>query len=130
MLISTGLCCFAESLLLGSLLWFLGIMCLFTLPKPIQSHLESVPLVQVEEKAPGNLVQREAGSKNYLFTVVKSRRCKASRRKMKMTSHALSVLAWDCLHHLQVLVFHFRIWEDGERVYIIRSENATEWFML
>lgn len=82
-----------ESLLLGSLLWFLGIMCLFTLPTPIQSHLESVPLVQVEEKAPGNLVQREAGSKNYLFTVVKSRRCKASRIKMKMTSHALSVLA-------------------------------------
>ncbi|ESR48715.1 bZIP transcription factor 60 [Citrus sinensis] len=82
-----------ESLLLGSLLWFLGIMCLFTLPKPIWSHLESVPLVQVEEKAPGNLVQREAGSKNYLLAVVKSRRCKASRRKMKMTSHALSVLA-------------------------------------
>lgn len=82
-----------ESLLLGSLLWFLGVMCLFSLPKPIHSYLESVPLVRVEEKAPGNPVQREAGSNNYVFTVVNSRRCKASRTKMKMTSHSLSVLA-------------------------------------
>lgn len=93
MLISTGLCCFAESLLLGSLLWFLGVMCLFSLPKPIHSYLESVPMVRVEEKAPGNPVRREAGSNNYVFTVVNSRRCKASRTKMKMTSHSLSVLA-------------------------------------
>ncbi|KAK1559887.1 hypothetical protein Q3G72_019549 [Acer saccharum] len=46
--------CIVESLLLGSLLWSLGIMCLFTLPSLTLSNLESV-----EEKAPpGNLAQR------------------------------------------------------------------------
>ncbi|KAJ4702364.1 bZIP transcription factor 60-like [Melia azedarach] len=101
-----------ESLLLGSLLWFLGNMCLFTLPKPIQSKLESVLLVQVEEKAPGNLAQRGAGGKIMTFSVVKSRRCKASKRKMKIHSHVLRVLvgkysftAGGCFH---LLVFSFQ----------------------
>ncbi|KAK3232111.1 hypothetical protein Dsin_003992 [Dipteronia sinensis] len=79
-----------ESLLLGSLLWFLGIMCLFTLPPLTLLNLESVPLVQVEEKAPpGNLAQRGAGSNHLTLLGLNSRRCKASRTKMKFISHAL-----------------------------------------
>ncbi|KAK2660997.1 hypothetical protein Ddye_007530 [Dipteronia dyeriana] len=79
-----------ESLLLGSLLWFMGIMCLFTLPPLNLLNLESVPLVQVEEKAPpGNLAQRGAGSNHFTLSGLNSRRCKASRTKMKFISHAL-----------------------------------------
>ncbi|KAK1553788.1 hypothetical protein Q3G72_003636 [Acer saccharum] len=79
-----------ESLLLGSLLWFLGIMCLFTLPPLTLLSLESVPLVQVEEKAPpGNLAQRGAGSNHLTLSGLNSRRCKASRTKMKFIYHAL-----------------------------------------
>jgi hypothetical protein len=75
---------FAESLLLGSLLWFLGIMCLFTLPTMPQLILGRVPLENVGKKNPG---VRGARSKifGYLMaqSVVKTRRCKASRTKMK-----------------------------------------------
>jgi hypothetical protein len=72
---------FAESLLLGSLLWFLGIMCLFTMPQLI---LEIVPLENVGQENPG-VPLRGARSKmfGYLTSFVKSRRCKASRTKMK-----------------------------------------------
>ncbi|XP_062164378.1 bZIP transcription factor 60 [Alnus glutinosa] len=73
-----------ESLLLGSLLWFLGIMCLFTLPTMPQLILGRVPLENVGKKNPG---VRGARSKifGYLMaqSVVKTRRCKASRTKMK-----------------------------------------------
>ncbi|XP_031270269.1 bZIP transcription factor 60 [Pistacia vera] len=82
-----------ESLLLGSLLWFLGTMCLFTLPTLIQTNLELVPLENVEEKAPGNLAPRGAGTKVLIFSVLKSRRCKASRTKMKMRDDIPRVLA-------------------------------------
>ncbi|KAH7530546.1 hypothetical protein JRO89_XSUnG0020700 [Xanthoceras sorbifolium] len=80
-----------ESLLLGSLLWFLGIMCLFTLPPPTLSNLESVPLVHVEDKAPGDLGQRGAGSNHFTLSGLKSRRCKASRTKMKLIYHVIRV---------------------------------------
>lgn len=77
-------CYSAESLLLGSLLWFLGIMCLFTLPVS--------PRLTV---SPGNAGRRElqtcalTGPRNEKFrhlsleSFVMSRRCKASRSKMK-----------------------------------------------
>ncbi|GMY29002.1 bZIP transcription factor 60 [Fagus crenata] len=70
-----------ESLLLGSLLWFLGIMCLFTMPQLI---LEIVPLENVGQENPG-VPLRGPRSKmfGYLTSFVKSRRCKASRTKMK-----------------------------------------------
>ncbi|PON34272.1 Basic-leucine zipper transcription factor [Parasponia andersonii] len=74
---------FLESLLLGSLLWFLGIMCLFTLSvmKPLLNH-------QVEVEDEGNKAPpREAASEKYGYvgaqSFVKTRRCKASWTKMK-----------------------------------------------
>ncbi|KAG6699724.1 hypothetical protein I3842_08G079500 [Carya illinoinensis] len=75
-----------ESLLLGSLLWFLGIMCLFTLPTMPQSILKRVPLEKVGKKNPGVAL---GGAKSKMFgflmvqSFVKGRRCKASRMKMK-----------------------------------------------
>ncbi|KAK4600376.1 hypothetical protein RGQ29_010147 [Quercus rubra] len=75
-----------ESLLLGSLLWFLGIMCLFNLPAIPQLILEIVPLVNVGQGNPG-VALRGARSKMFgslmVQSFVKSRRCKASRTKMK-----------------------------------------------
>ena len=77
--------CSAESLLLGSLLWFLGIMCVSTLP------VNPLLLLDLEEE--GKMApEREAGSKNFEYVMgvkreaqsfVKSRRCKASWTKMK-----------------------------------------------
>ncbi|CAK7345955.1 unnamed protein product [Dovyalis caffra] len=51
-----------ESLLLGSLLWFLGIMCLFPLPAMPQSTLVKVLLETMENKAPENAALRGAGN--------------------------------------------------------------------
>ncbi|XWS08041.1 hypothetical protein CRYUN_Cryun41cG0043400 [Craigia yunnanensis] len=72
-----------ESLLLGSLLWFLGIMCLFTLPTLPKSLLEAVPLANEEKRGPERVAPREAGNNLVGQSFVKSRRCKASRTKMK-----------------------------------------------
>ncbi|KAB2085931.1 hypothetical protein ERO13_A05G409532v2 [Gossypium hirsutum] len=63
-----------ESLLLGSLLWFLGIMCLFTLQRLPKSLLENEEKRGPERVAHSNLVGQ---------SFVKTRRCKASKRKMK-----------------------------------------------
>ncbi|KAL4650525.1 hypothetical protein ACB092_01G093600 [Castanea dentata] len=75
-----------ESLLLGSLLWFLGIMCLFNLPAMPRLILEIVPLVNVGQGNPG-VALRGARSKMFgdlmVQSFVKSRRCKASKTKMK-----------------------------------------------
>lgn len=77
---------FAESLLLGSLLWFLGIMCLFNLPAMPRLILEIVPLVNVGQGNPG-VALRGARSKMFgdlmVQSFVKSRKCKASKTKMK-----------------------------------------------
>lgn len=72
-----------ESLLLGSLLWFLGIMCLFTLPALPKSLLEAVPLAKERKRGPERVAPRGAGSNQMGQYFVKSRRCKASRTKMK-----------------------------------------------
>ncbi|GAV65812.1 bZIP_1 domain-containing protein [Cephalotus follicularis] len=80
-----------ESLLLGSLLWFLGIMCLFILPILPQSDLEATV-----EKGQGSLAPKELGNKMFTSSVVQSllsRRCKGSRTKMKTIMHAFGVLA-------------------------------------
>ncbi|KAG4150465.1 hypothetical protein ERO13_D04G005900v2 [Gossypium hirsutum] len=63
-----------ESLLLGSLLWFLGIMCLFTLPRLPKSLLENEEKRGPERVAHSNLVGQ---------SFAKTRRCKASKTKMK-----------------------------------------------
>lgn len=78
-----------ESLLLGSLLWFLGIMCLFTLPALPQSTLVAVLQENVEEK---KVAERGAGSRTLIQPFVNSRRCKASRTRMKLESVFIGVL--------------------------------------
>ncbi|KAJ6680844.1 BASIC-LEUCINE ZIPPER TRANSCRIPTION FACTOR F-RELATED [Salix koriyanagi] len=73
-----------ESLLLGSLLWFLGIMCLFPHPATPRSTLAEVLLETMEKKAPENAALRGAGSEVFI-SLANSRRCKASRPRMKLT---------------------------------------------
>ncbi|KDP36730.1 hypothetical protein JCGZ_08021 [Jatropha curcas] len=77
-----------ESLLLGSLLWFLGIMCLFTLPKLPHLTLVAVPLENEEKK----MAEKGAGSKMVIGPLMNSRRCKASRTRMKTESISDGVL--------------------------------------
>ncbi|CAK9178117.1 unnamed protein product [Ilex paraguariensis] len=85
-----------ESLLLGSLLWFLGITCLFILPSQLQSTLLVVPMENVDNKSQEGLVQRKAGSENFGLLVFQSfmmsKRCKASRSRMKPSSPAIKLL--------------------------------------
>ncbi|PPD96959.1 hypothetical protein GOBAR_DD06015 [Gossypium barbadense] len=81
-----------ESLLLGSLLWFLGIMCLFTLPILPRSVLEAVPMANEETQGPERVAPRGAGSNRVGPSFVKSRRCKASRGKMKEISCFMGIL--------------------------------------
>ncbi|KAJ4830912.1 hypothetical protein Tsubulata_039033 [Turnera subulata] len=86
-----------ESLLLGSLLWFLGIMCLFTLPALPQSALLEVPVGNGEKKAPEKVALNGARSRVFRSSLVRSflnsRRCKASRTKMRTTSVSMTVTA-------------------------------------
>ncbi|XP_010063178.2 bZIP transcription factor 60 [Eucalyptus grandis] len=76
-----------ESLLLGSLLWFLGIMCLFTRPVSLQPCPVAPPLENVGEKDLRSWAPR--GIRGHAFEVsaahsfVMTRRCRASRTKMK-----------------------------------------------
>ncbi|KAE8709727.1 Pyrophosphate--fructose 6-phosphate 1-phosphotransferase subunit alpha [Hibiscus syriacus] len=81
-----------ESLLLGSLLCFLGIICLFTLPTLPESVPEAVPSANEEIQGPERVAPRGAGSNRVRPTFVKSRRCKASREKMKEISSFLGIL--------------------------------------
>lgn len=86
-----------ESLLLGSLLWFLGIMCLaLSLPVQFQLSREAVPMGSVEDKGQKSVAPRGPGSKIFelwlLQSYVKSKRCKASKTKMKPGSLAHGVL--------------------------------------
>ncbi|WCJ44779.1 bZIP transcription factor 60 [Euphorbia peplus] len=74
-----------ESLLLGSLLWFLGIMCLFTLPTLPQS----TPVAVLLEKK-----EAESGVESELMTesLMKGRSCKAWKRKMKFEKVFVGIL--------------------------------------
>lgn len=74
-----------ESLLLGSLLWFLGIMCLLFNLHPL---LPPVLLESLGKKGLENVGPRGAGNRVFqrfsvLSSFIKTKRCKASRRKMK-----------------------------------------------
>jgi hypothetical protein len=81
-----------ESLLLGSLLWFLGIMCLFN---PLTLPRSGIPLENVDFPS---RAAREAGSKVFISSplqsvLLKSRRCKGSRARMKTRQRLFEVLA-------------------------------------
>ncbi|KAL3514904.1 hypothetical protein ACH5RR_027621 [Cinchona calisaya] len=78
---------FLESLLLGSLLWFLGIMALLILPKRLLPILEAAGAENVGCKNLGSLAPREAGNDvfgmlDFQFFMM-SKRCRGSRRKMR-----------------------------------------------
>ncbi|XP_057490734.1 bZIP transcription factor 60-like [Actinidia eriantha] len=85
-----------ESLLLGSLLWLLGIVCLLILPRLLQSTVEVVLPENVDKKNQENLAIRKAKSKMFELQVFRSfmmsKRCKASRSRMKPSSLILEVL--------------------------------------
>ncbi|XP_020202711.1 bZIP transcription factor 50 [Cajanus cajan] len=77
-----------EPLLLGSLLWFMGIVCHLSLP--LMLLLTAVfPREKVEQKGLRRVTQKGPESKIYecfqMQSLVKSRRCRASRTKMKYT---------------------------------------------
>ncbi|KAK6939137.1 Basic-leucine zipper domain [Dillenia turbinata] len=76
-----------ESLLLGSLLWFLGIMCLFSFPPVLHPKLDALVLPDEDDKGWGNLPPRRVKTRCYGIwesrSFVKSKRCKASRTRMK-----------------------------------------------
>ncbi|KAL2499196.1 bZIP transcription factor 60 [Abeliophyllum distichum] len=84
-----------ESLLLGSLLGFLGIICLLILPSQFQSSLVAVLLEDVVGKGKGNPTLRKEVSKIFRTQEFKSsvmgRRCKASRARMKLRLSAPQV---------------------------------------
>ncbi|CAL1384606.1 unnamed protein product [Linum trigynum] len=73
-----------ESLLLGSLLWFLGTICLFRLPT--RALLSCVPL---EQPAPREGVTPRGGGRSKMMMSIlqlgepRGRRCRASRTRMK-----------------------------------------------
>ncbi|XP_057425481.1 bZIP transcription factor 60 [Lotus japonicus] len=75
-----------ESLLLGSLLWFMGTMCQLSLPLILwltvvllRENMEQKDLRRVARKGPGSKI-----SEYFLMeSFVRSRRCRASRTKMK-----------------------------------------------
>lgn len=87
-----------ESLLLGSLLWFLGIVCLFTRPVSLQSRLAALLLESAGEKdlrsrAPGG-ISGHAFEALTAQSFIMTRRCRASRTKMKSCRIVPRALAW------------------------------------
>ncbi|GAB2210387.1 hypothetical protein Droror1_Dr00015653 [Drosera rotundifolia] len=81
-----------ESLLLGSLLWFLGIMCLLPFPSLAQLTLNqgAARLENAGNKRRGSVALNGAGSELTNSRMppcpLKSKRCKASRTKIKSVS--------------------------------------------
>ncbi|KAK9164831.1 hypothetical protein Scep_000022 [Stephania cephalantha] len=91
-----------ESLLLGSLLWLVGIVCLLPLPGLLCPALEAaVPLLSMGEKDREivDLVQQVRGAKNEkvglgtLRLFFKCKQCKATRGRMKFVSFKHALLA-------------------------------------
>ncbi|KAM3304377.1 bZIP transcription factor 60 [Capsicum chacoense] len=81
-----------ESLLLGSLLWFLGITCLLILP----SQTWSIPEENQGSRNPGLLVPIKRGKKTSrslaFLSFMMGKRCKASRSRMKFNPHSLGIV--------------------------------------
>ncbi|WOH00828.1 hypothetical protein DCAR_0520203 [Daucus carota subsp. sativus] len=83
-----------ESLLLGSLLWFLGNMCLLILPDSLQSTKEEVPLENVDNGNQGSLALVKAGRVEHgLHQNMLGKRCKASRSRMRPSYLVPEVIA-------------------------------------
>ncbi|KAI3724732.1 hypothetical protein L2E82_36520 [Cichorium intybus] len=84
---------FLESLLLGSLLWLVGIVCQLVLPS---LHLQNPGAAQLEivvgEKLP-NLVVRKEGSKICRESLLVGKRFKASRSRMRSSLNCLEVVS-------------------------------------
>lgn len=76
---------FAESLLLGSLLWLMGIISLFMLPRLL---LEAALLESAEEKGQRSLALRKIVNDVFgmpvLESFMKSKRWRGSRTRMKV----------------------------------------------
>ncbi|XP_010270593.1 PREDICTED: bZIP transcription factor 60 [Nelumbo nucifera] len=85
-----------ESLLLGSLLWFLGTMCLSSLPGQLQTIPSATALENVGIKDQ-EIVSLRRGARNEVLGLgalrlfFKSKRCKATRAKIKMNLPLLTV---------------------------------------
>lgn len=81
-----------ESLLLGSLLWFLGITCLLILP----SQTWSIPEENQGSRNHGILVPIKEGKKSsrilVFLSLMMGKRCKASRSRMKFNPHSLGIV--------------------------------------
>ncbi|KAL3340653.1 hypothetical protein AABB24_029004 [Solanum stoloniferum] len=81
-----------ESLLLGSLLWFLGITCLLILP----SQTWSVPEENQGSRNHGLLLPIKEGKKTsrilLFLSFMMGKRCKASRSRIKFNPHSLGVV--------------------------------------
>ncbi|KAI4390029.1 hypothetical protein MLD38_002184 [Melastoma candidum] len=83
-----------ESLLLGSLLWSLGIICLFNLPLSIQPVLDVLGRIEPEPPAPRGSKIEKLRPFNFI-SFLTSRKCKASRTKIKPDSVAAQVIHRD-----------------------------------
>nr|XP_043624693.1 bZIP transcription factor 60-like [Erigeron canadensis] len=80
---------FLESLLLGSLLWLMGIVCqLVVLPS---LHQQTQRVTVVEENLP-NVALRNEGSKMSWQTLLVGKRFKASRSRMRLNLHSLRLV--------------------------------------
>lgn len=93
---------FLESLLLGSLLWFLGIVALLCLPRQL-SNLGAAGAKRVGCKILGSLAPREAGTNVHgtleFQSFMMSKRCRGSRRKMRCSFKlGLAGLSTVCFH--------------------------------
>ncbi|KAG9158136.1 hypothetical protein Leryth_000289 [Lithospermum erythrorhizon] len=81
-----------ESLLLGSLLWFLGIICLLILPSQLYATPKEVQLGKGESGSQGNLFPRKGSSEilrnRILQSFMMGKSCKASRSRMKLEVEA------------------------------------------
>ncbi|CAI9777123.1 unnamed protein product [Fraxinus pennsylvanica] len=84
-----------ESLLLGSLLWFLGIICLLILQGQLKSTLEAVLVGIVDSEKQGKVAPRKRGIEVFRVPGFQSymigKRCKASRSRIKLRFTALLV---------------------------------------
>ncbi|NP_001311663.1 bZIP transcription factor 60-like [Nicotiana tabacum] len=81
-----------ESLLLGSLLWFMGIICLLILP----SQPWLIPEENQRSRNHGLLVPIKGGNKTgrifEFLSLMMGKRCKASRSRMKFNPHYLGIV--------------------------------------
>lgn len=85
-----------ESLLLDSLVWFMALMWLLPLPRLTLPSQGAVALGSTNRKDLGSAAQRRKGTKPselwLSLSFVRSKRCRASRTKMKLTLDCLMAI--------------------------------------